>query len=115
MKKQPQHSSRSKVKPVVKAKVAANVKEIKPHSPSFFDKFEMVAANNEKWLMWLVFGLSVICSILLFDLKFSIGGDDSAYVERSYKFLHNGIYPYYQGPGYPLVLALIMKVFGFKV
>lgn len=115
MKKKPQHSSRSKAKSVVKAKPLAKPKEARTLGPPFFEKFETFAANNEKWLMWAIFGLSVICSILLFDLKFSISGDDSAYVERSYNFLHKGVYPYYQGPGYPLVLALIMKVFGFKV
>lgn len=114
MKKQPQHSSRSKVKSAVKAKPVANIKQPPPVGPPFFDKFEAFALNNEKWLMWAIFGLSVICSFLLFDLKFSIGGDDSAYIERSYNFLHNGVYPYYQGPGYPLMLALIMKVFGFN-
>ena len=48
-------------------------------------------------------------------MKVSIGGDDSAYVERAYNFIHEGTYPYYQGPGYPLVLAGIIKIFGYKI
>lgn len=114
MKKQPQHS---KQKPVVKATSNVRVKpvEAKVITPPLFERFEKFGARNEKWLMWGTFALSLICSILLFDMKVSIGGDDSAYIERAYNFITKGTYPYYQGPGYPLVLALLMKVFGFKL
>ncbi len=116
MKKQPQNS-RQKPKPAVKkvSNVRSTVKpvEVKVIGPPIFDKFETFAAKNEKWLMWGTFILSLICSISLFDMKVSIGGDDSAYVERAYNFISKGKYPYYQGPGYLLVLSLLMKVFGF--
>lgn len=118
MKKQPQNS-RQKPKPVVKAATAsrtvAKTVDVKPIRPSIFERFETFASKNEKWLMFGTFILSLICSILLFDMKVSIGGDDSAYVERAYNYIHKGKYPYYQGPGYPLVLALLMKLFGFKL
>lgn len=115
MKKQPQNS-RQKPKPA-KTVSTTRVKTVavKDLGPSTFEKFETFAAKNEKWLMWGTFILSLICSILLFDMKVSIGGDDSAYVERAYNFITKGTYPYYQGPGYPLVLALLMKIFGFKL
>ncbi len=116
MKKQPNNSSKSKpVAKTVQAKSSVKPKEVKPIGPSLFERFETFALKNEKALMWGTFILSLICSILLFDLKVSIGGDDSAYVERAYNFITKGTYPYYQGAGYPLVLAMLMKVFGFKM
>jgi hypothetical protein len=116
MKKQPQNS-KQKPKPVVKTAAAARVKPVdfKEMGPSIFERFETFALRNEKWLMWGTFVLSLICSVLLFDMKVSIGGDDSAYIERAYNFNTKGTYPYYQGPGYPLVLSLLMKIFGFKL
>ncbi|MBQ4280310.1 MAG: glycosyltransferase family 39 protein [Rikenellaceae bacterium] len=60
-------------------------------------------------------GLTVLLSLLLFDAKVNIGGDDSAYLMRAYRLIHSGVYPSYQGPLYPMVLALVMLVTGFKV
>jgi hypothetical protein len=115
MKKQPKQNSISKGKEVSKSKASAKPKQDKVLGQSLFEKFETFAYKNEKWLIWSTFLLSLICSVLLFDLKVSIGGDDSAYIERAHTFLTKKIYPYYQGPGYPLMLALLMKVFGFKL
>lgn len=114
MKKQP---SSSKIKPKPNPKISPQPqvkKEVKEPGIPMFERFETFAMKHEKWLIWIVVGLSLICSTLLFDMKYSIGGDDSAYVERAYNFIHKGLYPYYQGPGYPLVIASLMKVFGFK-
>ncbi len=113
MKKQSKQNPKPKAKPV--AKPLAKQKEIKVLGPTLFEKFEIFVSKHEKRFMWGMLGFSIICSILLFDMKVSIGGDDSAYIERAYNFLHDGIYPYYQGPGYPLVLASLMKIFGFKI
>jgi 4-amino-4-deoxy-L-arabinose transferase-like glycosyltransferase len=118
MKKQPQHSSKLKAKTTAKTATSQPTvkrKEEKTIGPALFDRFEAFALKRERVLMWVTFGLSILCSFFLFDLKVSIGGDDSAYVERAYNFIHKGVYPYYQGPGYPLVIALLMKVFGFNI
>lgn len=115
MKKQP---AKGTSKPITKSatnKTTAKIAEVKPAGPGVFTLFENFAEKNQKWLVWVIALLSVVCSVLLFDLKVSIGGDDSSYVERAWNFLHKGTYPYYQGPGYPLVLAGIIKVFGYNL
>jgi len=115
MKKQP---AKKTSKPLAKSTVAKTVTktaELKPTGPGVFNLFENYAEKNNKWLVWMMVALSIICSVLLFDLKVSIGGDDSSYIERAWNFLNKGTYPYYQGPGYPLVLAGIIKIFGFKL
>src|SRR5688572_224575 len=124
MKKPSQHSSRSKTNHKAKAEVSKKKsvsknppvkREPNVPGPSLFEKFESFGSQHEKWLMLGMIILSIICSVLIFDLKFSIGGDDTSYIERAYNYVHKGEYPYYQGAGYHLVLAGIMKVFGYKV
>lgn len=75
---------------------------------SFFDR-------KEKLIFFILMGVSVLVSLLLFDAKISIGGDDSAYIERATWFLEDGKYPYYQGPLYPLFLSVFISMFGVKL
>jgi len=70
--------------------------------------------NNKKAFYTLLF-LSTLFSFLLFDSKVSAGGDDSSYIERAWLLLHEGKFPYYQGPGYPIFLSLFVKLFGLNV
>jgi len=34
--------------------------------------------------------IAAFVSLLLFDVKVSLGGDDSAYISRAYNFFHHG-------------------------
>ncbi|MDZ4757742.1 MAG: glycosyltransferase family 39 protein [Bacteroidota bacterium] len=63
----------------------------------------------------IIVGVNVLFSFLMFDAKISIGGDDSSYIERANRFLHNGEFPFYQGPLYPLMLALPIAMFGINL
>ncbi len=71
--------------------------------------------KHDKKVFYTLLFLSTLFSLLLFDSKVSEGGDDSSYIERAWAFLQNGTYPYFQGPGYPLALSLIVKLFGLNV
>ncbi len=71
--------------------------------------------KNEKKIFYGLLFLSTVFSFLLFDSKVSTGGDDSAYIERAWQLIHDGIFPYYQGPGYPVFLSLFVKLFGLNV
>ncbi|MDZ7607517.1 MAG: hypothetical protein U5K79_18440 [Cyclobacteriaceae bacterium] len=64
---------------------------------------------------WISFGLFILLSICLFEPKVSIGGDDTEYINRAYNLLHQGIFPTFQGPFYPMALAVIMLVTGVNV
>ena len=71
--------------------------------------------KNDKRMFYSFLFLSTLLSLLLFDSKVSIGGDDSGYMERAWAFLHEGVFPFYQGPGYPIFLSLFVKFFGLNV
>src|SRR4051812_44032460 len=79
-------------------------------------------AGIEKWIedkKWIFFSAFLIITAwfayLHFDARMSFATDDAGYVARAYAFLERGLYPGFQGPLYPLFLALIIKMFGLKI
>jgi hypothetical protein len=79
-------------------------------------------AGIEKWIedkKW--FFLSALLMITSwfayahFDARMSFATDDAGYVARAFAFLEKGVYPGFQGPLYPLFLALIIKIAGLKI
>jgi hypothetical protein len=67
------------------------------------------------WLIWVILAITFIFSLLLFDSKVSLSGDDSFYIIRAYDFIHSFKYPEFQGPLYPMVLSLFVLVFGINI
>jgi hypothetical protein len=61
------------------------------------------------------FALSVLFTFLLFDLRVSVGGDDSLYIIRAHDFIQDFRYPSFQGPLYPIVLSIFVGVFGINL
>ncbi len=74
----------------------------------FFDTYQ-------RQLFWGLLLLSTLCGFLLFDLRMSHGGDDSVYITRAWNLIQKGQYPGFQGPLYPMVLALIVGMGGIKI
>lgn len=87
----------------------------KPVEFSFFDQMEVWFEKHQDKIFSVLLFFSTVFSILLFDSKVSPGGDDSSYIERAWLFLHEGKYPYFQGPAYPVFLSLFVKMFGLNV
>ncbi len=71
----------------------------------FFDKYLNLFGG-------IIIALTAFFGMLLFNLRVDEGGDDSTYICRAIDFLREGRYPNYQGPLYPMFLALLIKVFG---
>ncbi|MBR6249902.1 MAG: hypothetical protein IKR17_01755 [Bacteroidales bacterium] len=71
----------------------------------FFDKYANVIAI-------VLTALTAIVSLLLFNMRVDEGGDDSAYICRAFDLIESGRYPNYQGPLYPMFLAVIISLFG---
>jgi len=70
----------------------------------------------KKNFIWISICLSVVISLLIFDIKPSIGGDDSNYVYRANEFVKNFTYPGgFQGPLYPWVLSVFILLFGLNL
>lgn len=80
-----------------------------------FTMLERWMEKNDKKIFYTLLFLSTLFSLLLFDAKVSEGGDDSSYIQRSWSLLHEHNYPYFQGPGYPVALSLVMKLFGLNL
>lgn len=93
----------------------AGKRETETESKSLLKSIEEWFISNDKKIIFSLLLLSTLLSLLLFDSKVSEGGDDSSYIERAWSLLHDGTFPYYQGPGYPIMLSLIMKFFGLNV
>ncbi len=67
------------------------------------------------WLIWVIMGIAILFSLLLFDPRVSLSGDDSFYIIRASDFIHSFKYPGFQGPLYPMVLSLFVAVFGISL
>lgn len=82
---------------------------------SFLDKMDtFFQANMQVWF-WGSFILLFLLSLFFFDPKVSIGGDDSEYIKRGYDLINKGDFPGFQGPLYPMVLALIIGLAGLNL
>jgi len=90
-----------------KPKVAENktaVQSINDYLASHIDIF-----------LWVSMGLTLLFSLLLFDPKVSLSGDDAFYIIRASDFLKKFEYPSFQGPLYPLVLSIFLAVAGLNL
>lgn len=67
------------------------------------------------WLIWVILGITFLFSLLLFDSRVSLSGDDSFYIIRAYDFIHSFKYPAFQGPLYPMVLSFFVLIFGISL
>jgi len=67
------------------------------------------------WLIWVILGITFLFSLLLFDPRVSLSGDDSFYIIRASEFIHSFKYPAFQGPLYPMVLSVFVAIFGISL
>lgn len=84
-------------------------------SDDYFTRINKFLGENGIVIFWLTFALSILTSFLLFNLRVSEGGDDSTYIIRALNLLNDGVYPSFQGPMYPMFLAVVMSVAGMKL
>lgn len=73
--------------------------------------------NNNKKFYFISIFLCLIFSVLLFNVKISEANDDSTYIESGYKYVTEfpKFFHTFNAPLYPMVLALIIKLFGFHL
>jgi hypothetical protein len=67
------------------------------------------------WLIWVILGITFLLSLLLFDSRVSLSGDDSSYIIRASELIHSFKYPGFQGPLYPVVLSFFVAIFGISL
>jgi hypothetical protein len=83
--------------------------------PDFLSLWSNWAAANNNKLLLLIMLIALIFSLLLFDIKVSLGGDDASYIIRAYDFWNNLDYPSFQGPLYPMVLSPLIGFSGINL
>ncbi len=84
-------------------------------SDDYFKKINAFFSENGTAIFWGTFAISILTSLLLFNIRISEGGDDSTYIIRASNLLNDGIYPSFQGPMYPMFLAIVMSFAGIKL
>lgn len=84
-------------------------------SQTLFEKCNAFFDRHEKIWFWIIFGITALTSILLYDPRISTGGDDSAYIQLAHEFLKEFKFPGYQGPLYPIVLSAVEVIFGMSL
>ncbi len=84
-------------------------------SADYFTRINSFLNKNGLIIFWLTFGITILTSLLLFNLRISEGGDDSTYIIRAYNLLNEGVYPSFQGPFYPMFLSLVIGITGIKL
>ncbi len=93
----------------------ANKKNSQPVKTGMLDNLNKWLEARDKKVFYSILFLSTLFTLLLFDSKVSLGGDDSSYIERAWSLINEGKFPYFQGPGYPVMLSLFMRIFGLNI
>lgn len=82
-----------------------------------FKKFENWCAKNDQTILYTLLSLTVFLSIISFNARISEAHDDALYLEGGWRFVNE--FPSYfytqNAPLYPLFLALLIKLIGFKL
>jgi hypothetical protein len=81
-----------------------------------FDSMNDFLEKESTFFLTIVLVIAFLVSLFLFDLKVSIGGDDSAYIARASDFINECIYPGgLQAPLYPFFLSPFVFFWGINV
>ncbi|MGF1637549.1 MAG: ArnT family glycosyltransferase [Cyclobacteriaceae bacterium] len=94
---------------------AAVAESARTSEGSWLEKLENHFKNNNRAYLIISGILLSIFTVLFFDPKVSIGGDDAEYINRSYEFLSKGVFPSFQGPLYPILISLLYAFTGLNI
>ena len=102
--------------------MAKKIKEQKRSSPaavekkSMLQKWEERLSRSQKTVLLISLLVSLIFSMLLFNIKITELNDDSLYIEGAYNFAQNIRQPFTaNAPLYPLLLSIPVKFFGINL
>lgn len=89
-------------------KTQRSQKKSSSRSDAFFER-------NKKMFLLIILAAGTVMSFLMFDIKASLGGDDSDYVLYADRFCHDFIFPGFRGPLYPIILSPFVLLFGVNL
>ncbi len=81
----------------------------------FFDKIENFFRVKRRGIFVFSFLLTIVFSLLLFDMRVSIAGDDSVYIQAAEEFMRGVGFPSWHGSFYPIFLSFFMRIFGLNL
>ena len=84
-------------------------------SRSWYQKTSDFFERNKKIFFIISMIASVLMSILLFDIKVSLSGDDSDYILYADDFWRHFTFPGFRGSLYPMILAPFIGIFGMNL
>lgn len=90
-------------------------KKQKQEPVSFFDRANRFLGKYDLVYFWVLFGVTLLVSILLYDPRVSPGGDDSGYILSAHDFFRQHKFPSFQAPLYPIALSFIDLIFGMSL
>ena len=96
-----------------KTKISKNKPEIA--IKSFFQKSNDFFEQYQKVFLGISMISGALMCMLLFDIKVSLGGDDSDYLIFAEDFWRHFTYPVFHGALYPIVISPIVGLFGYKL
>jgi 4-amino-4-deoxy-L-arabinose transferase-like glycosyltransferase len=93
-----------------------NIIEEKQRKRLMFDQLNSWFEKNKyRWLLGIA-TVGLISSLLSFDIKPSVDGDDTSYVLSAMNIVHSGQLPVgFRTPGYPIVLSVFIWMFGVNL
>lgn len=112
---QPNKPSAKQSNPKAKDKKPPVYSSVKKEATTLLGSLDKWVDKSSKGLLIVIFTLAGLFSLLLFQARMDIGGDDSTYVLRAYDFVHKGSFPGFQGPLYPMFLSIFVSFLGINV
>ena len=99
----------------MKEKLKKKNKQSEAFTNDFFQKTTDFFERNRTIFFMLTMIAAVLMSILLFDMKVSLSGDDSDYILFADNFWRHFTFPGFRGPLYPIILAPFIGIFGMNL
>jgi len=86
-----------------------------PNTPSFAQRFDAFFDRHRQAFFMLIMALASLMSIVMFDAKVSLSGDDCDYILAADAFWHHFAFPGHHGSLYPIVLSPFVGLFGYRL
>ena len=111
--KSKQHNSKKQRGRKTTPELSSVVRRSSPSS--LFERCNAFFTRHEQMWFWGLMAVTLLTSILLYDPRISVGGDDSAYIVTALDFWDDFEFVNYQGPLYPIVLSIVYAIFGMSL
>ena len=99
-----------------KAPVLRKQEKVSDHrKKSILEPISLFFERHEKKMLYIIMVAGVLMSILLFDVKVSLSGDDCDFIVAAGDFWKNFTYPGHHGPLYPIILSPFVGIFGVRL